>query len=74
MRHLIEQHTNILFSILEIDLTKLVPELDITASDIVSHQKEALLSRKDLAQKTKDFRKLDDAAKLGEFKSLLKGK
>ncbi|KAI4090067.1 MAG: hypothetical protein LQ344_004997 [Seirophora lacunosa] len=55
-----------------INLTKLVPELDTTASDIVTHQRDALLSRKDLAQKTKDFRKLDDAAKLAEFKSLLK--
>ncbi|KAL8686403.1 MAG: hypothetical protein Q9218_007130 [Villophora microphyllina] len=55
-----------------INLTKLVPELDTTASDIVSHQRDALLSRKDLAQKTKDFRKLDDAAKLAEFKGLLK--
>ena len=58
---------------LDIDLTKLVPELDSTATDIVTHQRDALLSRKDLAQKTKDFRKLDDAAKLGEFKGLLKG-
>ena len=33
-----------------------------------------MLSRKDLAQKTKDFRKLDDEAKLGEFKGLLKGR
>ena len=57
----------------DIDLTKLVPELDSTATDIVTHQRDALLSRKDLAQKTKDFRKLDDAAKLGEFKGLLKG-
>ncbi|KAL8997101.1 MAG: hypothetical protein Q9169_003537 [Polycauliona sp. 2 TL-2023] len=55
-----------------INLTKLVPELDNTASDIVNHQREALISRKDLAQKTKDFRKLDDAAKLTELKSLLK--
>lgn len=55
-----------------IDLTKIVPELDSTATDIVTHQRDALLSRKDLAQKTKDFRKLDDAAKLGEFKGLLK--
>ena len=31
------------------------------------------MQRKDLAQKTKDFRKLDDAAKLGEVKGLLKG-
>ena len=62
------------FDSLDIDLTKLVPELDNTASDIVSHQRDALIQRKDLAQKTKDFRKLDDAAKLGEFKSLLKGR
>ncbi|KAL8705584.1 MAG: hypothetical protein Q9201_001325 [Fulgogasparrea decipioides] len=55
-----------------INLTKLVPELDTTASDIVTQQRDALLSRKDLAQKTKDFRKLDDAAKLAEFKGLLK--
>ncbi|KAL9638467.1 MAG: hypothetical protein Q9164_001528 [Protoblastenia rupestris] len=55
-----------------IDLTKLVPELDATATDIVAHQKDSLLSRKDLAQKTKDFRKLDDTAKLNEIKSLLK--
>lgn len=58
---------------IDIDLTKLVPELDSTATDIVTHHRDALLSRKDLAQKTKDFRKLDDAAKLGEFKGLLKG-
>ncbi|KAL8733101.1 MAG: hypothetical protein Q9166_002293 [cf. Caloplaca sp. 2 TL-2023] len=55
-----------------INLTKLVPELDTTASDIISHQRDALISRKDLAQKTKDFRKLDDTAKLAEFKGLLK--
>ena len=57
----------------DIDLTKLVPELDATATDIVAHQKDSLLSRKNLAQKTKDFRKLDDTAKLDEIKSLLKG-
>ena len=50
-----------------------MPELDATATDIVAQQRDSLLSRKDLAQKTKDFRKLDDAAKLGEFKGLLKG-
>ena len=60
--------------LLGIDLSKLVPELDNTASDIVSHQRDALVQRKDLAQKTKDFRKLDDTAKLGEFKGLLKCK
>lgn len=31
------------------------------------------MQRKDLAQKTKDFRKLDDASKLAEYKGLLKG-
>lgn len=62
-----------LILVTDIDLTKLVPELDSTASDIVSHQKEALLSRKDLALKTKEFRKLDDASKLLEFKALVKG-
>jgi hypothetical protein len=56
-----------------IDLTSLVPKLDITASDIVAHQRDSLVQRKDLAQKTKDFRKLDDAGKLSEYKSLLKG-
>ena len=59
---------------LDIDLTKLVPELDSTATDIVAHQRDSVVSRKDLAQKTKDYRKLDDAAKLVEFKSLLKCK
>ena len=56
-----------------IDLTNLVPKLDVTASDIVAHQRDALIQRKDLAQKTKDFRKLDDAGKLSEYKGLLKG-
>lgn len=57
----------------DIDLTKLVPELDNTASEIVTNQRDALVSRKDLAQKTKDFRKLDDTSKLLEWKGLLKG-
>jgi homeobox protein cut-like len=56
-----------------INLTALVPSLDATASDIVAHQRDSLVQRKDLAQKTKDFRKLDDAAKLIEIKGLLKG-
>ncbi len=48
-------------------------KLDTTASDVVAHQRDSLVQRKDLAQKTKDFRKLDDAGKLGEYKGLLKG-
>lgn len=57
----------------DIDLTSLVPTLDAAASDLAAHQRDALTQRKDLAQKTKDFRKLDDASKLTEVKSLLKG-
>ncbi|EXJ61919.1 homeobox protein cut-like protein [Cladophialophora yegresii CBS 114405] len=55
-----------------IDLSSLMPQLDATASELVAQQKEALLERKELAQKTKEFRKLEDAAKLTEYKSLLK--
>ena len=56
-----------------IDLSNLVPQLDNTASGIVENQKDALVQRKELAQKTKDFRKLDDTEKLSEWKLLLKG-
>lgn len=55
-----------------IDLTSLVSTLDNTASDIVAYQRDSTVQRKDLAQKTKDFRKLDDATKLTEIKGLLK--
>jgi homeobox protein cut-like len=51
----------------------LVPKLDNAASDLVAHQRDTLTQRKDLAQKTKDFRKLDDPGKLAEIKALLKG-
>ena len=47
-------------------------ELDATASGIVANQRESLVQRKDLAQKTKDFRKLEDDVKLQEYKALLK--
>jgi len=55
-----------------IGLASLIPQLDTTAADIVNHQKDAVLERKEVAQKTKDFRKLDDAGKLAEYKGLLK--
>ncbi|KAK2816761.1 hypothetical protein FQN49_008009, partial [Arthroderma sp. PD_2] len=55
-----------------IDLANLIAKHDTTASDIVSHQRDSLVQRKDLAQKTKDFRKLDDSSKLSEYKGLLK--
>ena len=55
-----------------LDLTKLVSSLDTSASELVTHQKDSLVQRKELAQKTKDFRKLEDEKKLGEIKDLLK--
>ncbi|KAB5563404.1 CASP C terminal-domain-containing protein [Coniochaeta sp. 2T2.1] len=55
-----------------LDFTNLVSNLDNTASEIVTYQRDSTVQRKDLAQKTKDFRKLDDATKLTEVKSLLK--
>ncbi|KAH0035831.1 hypothetical protein KCU78_g1981, partial [Aureobasidium melanogenum] len=55
-----------------VDLTSLISTLDTAASDLVTHQRDTLVQRKELAQKTKDFRKLEDTAKLGEIKGLLK--
>ncbi|KAK4044838.1 CASP C terminal-domain-containing protein [Parachaetomium inaequale] len=55
-----------------LDFTTLVSNLDNTASEIVAYQRDSTVQRKDLAQKTKDFRKLDDASKLTEIKGLLK--
>lgn len=54
-------------------MTAMISDLDNTASEIVAYQRDSTVQRKDLAQKTKDFRKLDDATKLGEIKALLKG-
>ncbi|KAF4582958.1 golgi membrane protein [Ophiocordyceps camponoti-floridani] len=55
-----------------VDLTTLTATLDNTASEIVTYQRDSTVQRKDLAQKTKEFRKLDDASKLVEVKGLLK--
>lgn len=58
--------------VVDIDMTIMVSSLDNTASEIVAYQRDSTVQRKDLAQKTKDFRKLDDATKLTEVKGLLK--
>ncbi|EOD47050.1 putative golgi membrane protein [Neofusicoccum parvum UCRNP2] len=55
-----------------VNLAELMPALDTAAEELVEHQRDAATQRKDLAQKTKDFRKLDDQSKLGEIKGLLK--
>ncbi|KAK5727807.1 hypothetical protein LTR17_012465 [Elasticomyces elasticus] len=55
-----------------LEFSNLISNLDTAASDLVTHQQDSLVQRKELAQKTKEFRKLEDGAKLGEIKDLLK--
>lgn len=58
----------------DIDLSTLQKSLDTTAADIVSSQRDNLVERKELAQKTKEFKKLGEEAKnkKEEWKVLLK--
>lgn len=56
----------------EIDLPSLQNKLDEQGIELKSEQKASLTSRKNLASKTKDFKKLEDAEKLNEIKHLLK--
>lgn len=56
----------------DIDLSTLQKSLDTTATDIVSSQKDNLIERKELAQKTKEYRKLGEEVKKEEWKVLLK--
>ncbi|KAJ3162315.1 hypothetical protein HDU86_004795 [Geranomyces michiganensis] len=58
----------------EIGLPALQVSLDAQGLEIVENQKEGLLSRKRLAEATKEFRRTPDEEKLKEFKALLKGK
>lgn len=55
-----------------LNLTTLVSSLDTTAEDMVTQQKDSLVKRKELASKTKEFKKMDDSAKLTEMAGLLK--
>ncbi|EPS41266.1 hypothetical protein H072_4812 [Dactylellina haptotyla CBS 200.50] len=55
-----------------IDLASLQKQLDAEASEIITNQRDDLVERKEVAQKTKDFRKLSDPDKLAEYKGLLK--
>lgn len=57
---------------IDIDLSTLQKSLDTTATDIVSSQKDNLIERKELAQKTKEYKKLSEEAKRDEWKVLLK--
>ncbi|KAJ3294066.1 hypothetical protein HDU79_011503 [Rhizoclosmatium sp. JEL0117] len=55
-----------------INLAVLQKQLDIQGLEIVENQKESNRSKKELSDKTKEFRKMSDEEKLKEFKSLLK--
>lgn len=56
----------------DINLTELQTKLDAQGIELVDNQKESLLGRKALADKTKEFKKLQDDEKLNAFKALLK--
>lgn len=56
----------------EIDLSSLQRKLDEQGIELKSEQKLLLASRKQLASKTKEFKKLENEQKLTEFNTLLK--
>lgn len=56
----------------EIDLPSLQKRLDDQGIELKEDQKSSLLNRKELATKTKEFKKLLDEDKLSSFKTLLK--
>ncbi|KAG7911703.1 hypothetical protein KL906_001024 [Ogataea polymorpha] len=55
-----------------IDLPSLQKEMDAKGLEIQASQKESLLSRKDLATKTKAFKKLPEEEKLDQINQLVK--
>ncbi|KAJ8588870.1 hypothetical protein M405DRAFT_819013 [Rhizopogon salebrosus TDB-379] len=56
----------------EIKLHELQKTLDAQGIEIVDNQKESVLGRKQLADRTKEFKKIPDDEKLNSFKGLLK--
>ncbi|GAN09984.1 Golgi membrane protein [Mucor ambiguus] len=56
-----------------IQLSNLQRELDQQGLAIVEKQKDGLVSRKKLAEQTREFKKIPDEEKLQKFKPLLKG-
>ncbi|KAL6452558.1 LOW QUALITY PROTEIN: COY1 Protein CASP [Candida maltosa Xu316] len=63
---------NALQTWVEIDLPSLQKKLDEQGIELKEDQKASLLSRKNLASKTKEFKKLEDTEKLNQFQKLLK--
>lgn len=56
----------------DIKLHELQKTLDAQGIEIVDNQKESVLGRKQLADRTKEFKKIPDDEKLNSFKGLLK--
>ncbi|CAE7146035.1 unnamed protein product [Rhizoctonia solani] len=56
----------------DIDLSELRKQLDTQGLEIVENQKESVVGRKALADKTKEFKKLPEEEKTEAFKGLLK--
>jgi len=56
----------------QINLGELQKTLDEQGLKIINNQKESLASRKQLAEQTRDFKRLSNEEKLIKFKSLLK--
>ena len=56
----------------QIDLSTVQKRLDEQGIELRSEQKQSLANRRNLAQKTKEFKKLDDTQKLADIKHLLK--
>ncbi|RCH81588.1 hypothetical protein CU098_003346, partial [Rhizopus stolonifer] len=56
-----------------IQLVNLQKELDQQGLAIVENQKDGLVSRKKLAEQTREFKKIPDEEKVSKFKPLLKG-
>ncbi|KAL5528564.1 hypothetical protein ACEPAF_7700 [Sanghuangporus sanghuang] len=56
----------------DINLTELQKTLDAQGLEIVENQKESVVGRKALAERTKEFKKIPDEDKLSAWKGLLK--
>ncbi|KAI5890717.1 uncharacterized protein SCHCODRAFT_02352021 [Schizophyllum commune H4-8] len=56
----------------DVNLSELQKQLDAQGIEIVDNQKESVVGRKALADKTKEFKRIPDAEKLAAYKGLLK--
>ncbi|KAG8907946.1 hypothetical protein FRB99_001454 [Tulasnella sp. 403] len=56
----------------DINLSELQKTMDTQGLELVENQKESMMGRKGLADKTKEFKKIPEEQKANEFKTLLK--